>query len=550
MLKYGGAVFWRLGIRPTVRKYSTAQNITVVRTEKVEINNGPDKTNINDVNGRSDLIASAFASLNDPNPPEDSNKKPSAKSTKVPHSQKVDMLIQQATNINSLLTVAETPIVSRRHALKIVSLLSEWSSVNKVKLADFEKDPRFLRLCRILARTPNNQTMNLMTRPDDLNTVLGITGDDEAARLINNLKLPQMVKVMQALAHKGRRSTSLLHALSNNIVEINEPIDLKKSADLLYSMVSLNFPNTVLMDRICNDVIQQLPLNKDKSSVVQSIMVSLGLMKYRHEPALTAISDWMIKNNEICRPQDVASAVVSLATLNFVPENGNALLQIALQIKESDLVRTASWLDLVFSLLILDKATDKHLSSILSSEFSEKLLSVGEIPISVRKKLIAMDSYVALAYKDYKGPRLAEDISVGVPIVYTKEKQVYVQNIMDTFKNFISSGNFLKRDCSSGMGFLYDGEFVVDSKCHPVPLSQASKDKNLFHIAVLGLDYHDLCRKTAVPLGICHLYTRLLELKGFKVLQIPYTEFNPRDKLITRVQYIERNLKRLVGQST
>lgn len=77
----------------------------------------------------------------------------------------------------------------------MVSVLSDWSSSNKVKLIDFEKDPRFLKLCRILARTPASQAMSSLTMAEDLSTVLGITGDDEAARLIANLSLPQMIKV-------------------------------------------------------------------------------------------------------------------------------------------------------------------------------------------------------------------------------------------------------------------------------------------------------------------------------------------------------------------
>lgn len=77
----------------------------------------------------------------------------------------------------------------------MVSILSEWSSANKVKLGDFEKDPRFLKLCRILARSTTSQAMTSLTMAEDLSTVLGITGDDEAARLIANLTLPQMVKV-------------------------------------------------------------------------------------------------------------------------------------------------------------------------------------------------------------------------------------------------------------------------------------------------------------------------------------------------------------------
>lgn len=56
---------------------------------------------------------------------------------------------------------------------------------------------------------------------------------------------------MKALHQKGRRSTPLLRALSHNINQYSEVIDLKKSADLLFSMVALNFPDPVLLDRIC-----------------------------------------------------------------------------------------------------------------------------------------------------------------------------------------------------------------------------------------------------------------------------------------------------------
>ena len=77
----------------------------------------------------------------------------------------------------------------------MVSILSEWTNNNKVKLTDFEKDPRFLKLCRILARSTATHAIGSLTMAEDLSTVLGITGDDEAARLITNLTLPQMIKV-------------------------------------------------------------------------------------------------------------------------------------------------------------------------------------------------------------------------------------------------------------------------------------------------------------------------------------------------------------------
>lgn len=91
--------------------------------------------------------------------------------------------------------MTEVDIKSLNLLFQMVSLLSEWSTGNKVRLSDFEKDPRFLKLCRILARTPATQAMSSITMAEDLSTVLGITGDDEAARLISNLTVTQMVKV-------------------------------------------------------------------------------------------------------------------------------------------------------------------------------------------------------------------------------------------------------------------------------------------------------------------------------------------------------------------
>ncbi|KAF9823677.1 hypothetical protein SFRURICE_013158 [Spodoptera frugiperda] len=479
MLKLSGQVIWRLGSRAAVRKYS-GPSATVFKTEKLDLSTNTSDKRIEQLTGddkdNSGLVAAAFASLQDIDTP--IVKKPSPKSAKTSRLAHLDGLISQATDLSTLLVVAENPVVSRRHALKMVSILSEWTSSNKVKLTDFEKDPRFLKLCRILARSTTSQTIGSLTMAEDLSTVLGITGDDEAARLITNLTLPQMIKVMKALQNKGRRSTPLLRALSHNITNQAEIIDLK------------------------NDVIECLPSNEDKSAVVNSITTSLGLLKYRHEPVLSAITDWLHQHVAQCRATDIASAVVTLATVDYLPPSDSAqgLIQTALSLKEEEMTKSSSWLDLVFSLLILNKAKKTQLESTLQPEFIDKLLSAGEIPIPSRRKLMMIDAFLHLASPG--SPRLPEDISVGVPVVYTKEKSFYVQSIMDTFKSFVSAEAFLKKDCNSGMGFLY------------VPAT-----------------------------GVAAVQ------EGFKVLQIPYTEFSPKDKLVTRVQYIEKRLKEIVNKS-
>lgn len=83
----------------------------------------------------------------------------------------------------------------------------------------------------------------------------------------------------------------------------------------------------------------------------------------------------------------------------------------------------------------------------------------AEIGIGARRKLMMVDAYAALALGG-PAPRLAEHVAAGAPPPHTREKQLYVQSIMDTFKSLVSADTFLKKEVNSGMGFLY-GEFIV-----------------------------------------------------------------------------------------
>lgn len=77
-----------------------------------------------------------------------------------------------------------------------MSTLADWASSGRVKLSEFEADPRFLKLCKMLGKDNQKGKDNLF---GDLSTVLGITGDDEAAKLISTISLPQMVKVKHVI---------------------------------------------------------------------------------------------------------------------------------------------------------------------------------------------------------------------------------------------------------------------------------------------------------------------------------------------------------------
>lgn len=165
--------------------------------------------------------------------------------------------------------------------------MAEWSSINRVQLVDFENDPKFIKLCRLLGRAVSKPNENSFPkkitgfRTDDLNTVIGVAGDDEAAKLVASISIPQMIRVLTALAQKKRRSTPLMRSIAYNISSNPTLLDLKQCADLLYAMAVLNFPDSVLISRISIDVQNGLSKNIDKPAAVGSIITSLGLLKFR-----------------------------------------------------------------------------------------------------------------------------------------------------------------------------------------------------------------------------------------------------------------------------
>lgn len=163
--------------------------------------------------------------------------------------------------------------------------------MNRTKLSEFENDARFVKLCRQLGRavpitqnviaTNNNNKKISGFRTDDLNTVMGIAGDDEAAKLIASISVSQMIRVMSELAIKKRRSTPLLRSLAYNISSNSDTLNLKQCADVLYAMAVLKFPDSVLIARIGMDVQKGLAENNEKPAAVGSIVTSLGLLKFR-----------------------------------------------------------------------------------------------------------------------------------------------------------------------------------------------------------------------------------------------------------------------------
>lgn len=58
--------------------------------------------------------------------------------------------------------------------------------------------------------------------------------------------------------------------------------------------------------------------------------------------------------------------------------------------------------------------------------------------------------------------------------------------------------------------------------------------------------YQEFCQNEKEIIGPVKFYNKLLELNGYKVLLIPYSDIQIKDKLVLRVKYIKDNVTKLL----
>lgn len=90
-----------------------------------------------------------------------------------------------------------------------------------------------------------------------------------------------------------------------------------------------------------------------------------------------------------------------------------------------------------------------------------------------------------------------------------------------------------------------DAKCFLDSKMIPVTLDAAKSKstKALQKVAFVVEGYPSMCIGLKGPTGQTALNTKLLQDDDYVVVNVPYIEFGPNDKLVRRVQYLEQKLK-------
>lgn len=432
---------------------------------------------------------------------------------------------QAAKSVNDLLDLAVLPNLSTSNALKLISSITNQINSGKSQTLDIESDERFIYLRKIVKGGSEMKTQE--TSLNDLSKY-------------SQLSTPAMIAVIASLREQGQRNTPLLKMLSYNIVKYNTTLDLKQCATLLYSMAVLNFPDKVLLEKITSDLLECIP-ESCNAAINKSIITSLGFLRYKNVDVLDAFCDTFFKKSMNYKFLDYSSILQTFAALQFKSQKANLFIEKFAEHANPFQTSWIEWLDIVWSLAVLDAAQTSHVKFVLQPAFLEKLHN-SQLNISKILKILNINAVAQFVLKDYEGPLLEKDSEFhNVSIVRSKEKQMYINALLETLTEVLPSSSYFKINFDTNMGFSLDAEYRINDQHRLMKVEDWNEQSNIVQrIAIMVNDYHDYCIGQNDLIGSAYLYTQLLKARGYDVITISYQNFSTQDNIKKRANYLKQ----------
>lgn len=120
-------------------------------------------------------------------------------------------------------------------------------------------------------------------------------------------------------------------------------------------------------------------------------------------------------------------------------------------LKPTEANNSQAWLDLVWSLVILNRATSHQIASVLNPDFTKQFANCPSI--SPKLKLLNIDGAVKYLISNYTGPRLDTSIVSNVKLNRTRDKEEFVKSVVGSLKNLVKPEH-LRCNVDSRMGFF------------------------------------------------------------------------------------------------
>ncbi|KYN20953.1 Protein TBRG4 [Trachymyrmex cornetzi] len=438
---------------------------------------------------------------------------------------------QAAKSVNDLLDLAVLPNLSTSNALKLISSITNQINSGKSQTLDIETDERFIHLSKIVKNDESDE-VKIYKKSNNLSKY-------------SQLSTPAMIEVITSLREQRDRNTPLLKMLSYNIVKYNIALNLNQCATLLYSMAILNFPDKVLLEKIASDLLECVPKSKN-AALNKSIITSLGFLRYKNTDILDALCNTLFLNSMDYKFLDYSSILQTFAALQHKSLKANSFLEKFTECVSPFQTSWIEWLDITWALAVLGVVEPRHVKILLDPVLVEKN-AFNQLNISKILKLLNINAVAQFVLKDYEGPFLNKDSEFNnVSIARSKEKQMYINALLETLTEMLPSPSYFKINFDTNMGFLLDAEYRINSEHRFIKVEDWNEQSNnVQRIAIMVHDYHDYCIGQNDLVGSQYLYTQLLKARGYEIITISYENFSVQDNVKKRVNYLKQCMNRI-----
>ncbi|XP_076336500.1 FAST kinase domain-containing protein 4 isoform X2 [Tachypleus tridentatus] len=376
--------------------------------------------------------------------------------------------------------------------------------------------------------------------------------EDRALELAGNLSIEELHKLLCLLAELNRRPTPLLRALVFHMNQSQEKLSLKQMINTLYALNKLNFPDSSCLQKISSEALVEVA-NLDKVSVISALLISLGHLRWKHPALLELCGERLLKNSDKCRPQEWVAYLLTLAKVNYIPENPEPIFSlISSELVQKNIPDSAVWLDIVWSLAILGRATESHLRSVLSPVFYQPLIGMGTFhSYSCKLKLLNLNTVAMLEITTC--PPIENEPALEDTTPPTPDTKSVNNSVLEALNNFVPRGKFMATNLSTTIGCIIDAEFIVNKDGKPQPIAgygiQAGLNSDTkpipadyYRIALLVWDFKDLTMHSQDVTGVNALNVRLLTKLGYTVVQVLHSEFSLLTTTVKKVQYLQQKI--------
>lgn len=111
------------------------------------------------------------------------------------------------------------------------------------------------------------------------------------------------------------------------------------------------------------------------------------------------------------------------------------------------------WLNIVWSLLVLNEATSAHISSVLTESFIDTIEGSSDLNPFSKMKLLNINAAATRLLQNYSGPTLPSTSSVfKLEMERTKDKIIMVDSVVSALKNLIQADNCVGLNINTQMG--------------------------------------------------------------------------------------------------